>query len=349
MIRGQAGPGRGPPDGLPRQSPVLLVRVGAGGQCWYIRSLMAALQDMPASTPPVAEQRRDFQELRASGQRRGLSLAIGTGFAVSRDAIARLLMRLGVRPNHCTVAGFLLTCGAGFCLAIGAGHQSTIGEPVADVAASRWPAWVGLLIILAAAMDMLDGSIARLGNLSSRFGGFLDSTLDRVSDMVIYLGCAWYFAAAGNLTLVVLTVVCIINGTMISYVKARAETLIPDCSVGYWLRGERVAALLIASLSSHIPALLVQQATLPALTVWRRSVYTWKYLQAEESGRPAPHRGPLPGRLRFLAPWRYPRGSIPYDLVTGLNIAFLLFGPWVWPALYGQSDPLGAWWSAAAG
>jgi len=310
---------------------------------------MTTSNDNCTSSHQADGQRRDFGQLRASGERSGISLAIGMGFVVSRDATARFLIRLGLRPNHCTVGGSLFICGAGVCLAFGAGHQSPVGEPVAGVAASHWPLWAGLFVFLAAAMDMLDGSIARLGQLSTRFGGFLDSTLDRVSDMAIFLGCAWYFAAIGNLTYVVLAVMCIVNGTMISYTKARAETLIPDCSVGYWLRGERVAALLIASFSWHIPALLLQQAILPALTVNRRIVYTWQALRAEELDRPAPNRGPLTGALRYLAPWRFPRGSVPYDLVTGLNIAFLLFGPWVWPGLYGRSDPLRAWWNALAG
>jgi phosphatidylglycerophosphate synthase len=294
------------------------------------------------------DQPRDFRQLRASGGKPGIGVPIGMGFAVSRDALARFLIRMGLRPNHCTALGFVWTCAAGVCLALGAGHQSPVGEPISAVPISLWPVWAGVFLALAAAMDMLDGSIARLGNMGSRFGGFLDSSLDRVSDMVVYLGCIWYFAAAGNLTFVVLGVLCIIHGTMVSYAKARAETLIPDCSVGYWLRGERAAATLIGAFSSHLPALIVQQAVLPAFTVWRRGLYTWQYLRAEAAGKAAPNRGPLPGAWRHLAPWRFPRGSVPYDVVTGINIAFLLFGPWVWPALYGRADPLGDWWMSLA-
>jgi CDP-diacylglycerol--glycerol-3-phosphate 3-phosphatidyltransferase len=274
---------------------------------------------------------------------------IGRGFEVSRDATARFLIRLGVRPNHCTLLGTVFTCLAGICLAVGAGHQSTVGPPVDGVEASRWPWCVGAFLFLAAAMDMLDGAIARLARQSTRFGAFLDSVLDRVSDAAIFLGCAWYFAVLGNLTYTVLSFLCIINATMISYTKARAEALMPDCSVGYWLRGERVAAALICAFSAHIPTLLWQQATLPAFTWIRRIAYTRQFLRARQLNLAEPNRGPWRGAWGILTPWRFRRGTIPYDLVTASNIAFLLFGPWVWPVLYGREDPLRTWWSMLVG
>lgn len=287
-----------------------------------------------------------FDRLRDSGERSGMSLTIGMGFVRARDALARGMIRLGIRPNHCTLAGFFLTCGAGGCLALGAGHVSPIGPPVDGAAESYWPLAAGILIFLASAADMLDGSLARQGAMQSRFGELLDSSLDRLSDMALFLGIAWYFAAAGNLTYTILTMVGLCNWVLISYIKARAEDLIPDCSVGYWLRGERMAAVLIALLSSHCPALLWQQAIFPAFTVWRRMNYAGRVLRAQERGRPEPPRGPMPGALRFLAPWRSPRGSGPYDLVTGAHIAFLIFGPMIAPALYGASDPFRSWMSS---
>lgn len=295
-----------------------------------------------------ATQPSDFGALRSSGVRSGISLRIGTGFTVSRDALARWLLRLGVRPNHCTVAGFFVTVAAGVCLAIGAGHVSPWGKSVGGLRSSFWPLAAGALIFLSSAADMLDGSLARLGLMRSRSGALLDSTLDRFSDMAVFVGCVWYFAATGNLTYTVLAVVGLCNWVLISYVKARAEEMISDCRVGYWFRGERMAALLIAALCSHVPALLWQQAILPALTVLRRMVYAAGFLRAEEQGKALPHRGPFVGALRYLAPWRFPRGSIPYDIVTGLNIAYLIFGPWIWPALYGSADPLGDWWELVA-
>lgn len=117
---------------------------------------------------------------------------------------------------------------------------------------------------------MLDGAIARVGNMSSRFGAILDSTLDRFSDMAIFIGCTLHFVLTEevNLTLLVLAIVALCNSVLISYIKARAEEIVADCSVGYWLRGERFAAVLIGCATGHVIAVLWQLGVLNALTVW---------------------------------------------------------------------------------
>jgi len=277
------------------------------------------------------------------GEKPGVGLAIGKGFGVARDAVARWLIALGCTPNRVTAAGLIATCGAGLCLVLGAGHRLPWGASPADVPASWWPLGAAAMLFLAGAFDMLDGAIARLGKMRSAFGAVLDSTLDRFSDMAVYTGCAVHFALHGNLTYTVLAIAAMTNAYMISYVKARAENLLEDCSVGYWLRGERCGAMLIAAFCGHIPAALWQQATLPFLTVLRRIRYAAQALHAREDGRPAPRRGPLDGPGRFIALWRFPRGSLPYDLVTGFNILFLVAAPWVQPFFYGRGDPLGVW------
>ena len=257
--------------------------------------------------------------------------------------MARLLIRARVTPNSLTFVGFLLTVGAGYCLARGAVERVPYfrGE---DGPAGFWPLAAGVLLILAGACDMLDGAVARLGKLSSRFGAILDSSLDRFSDMAVYIGCLLYFAMRGNITYQVLAVVALCNAFLISYLKARAENIIPDCSVGYWARGERFAAILIGCLSGHVPAVLWQQAVLPFFTVLRRLGHAHQVVSAPGGRQRAPSRGPGPGWRVWLRPWRCPRGSIPYDLVTGFNIAFILFAPWVFPALLATgaaADPLG--------
>ncbi|MFW6133448.1 MAG: hypothetical protein ACOC8F_06080, partial [Planctomycetota bacterium] len=110
------------------------------------------------------------------------------------------------------------------------------------------------------------------------------------------------------------------NAQMISYAKARAEDFISTCSVGFWQRGERSAAVLIATFAGNLPALLVQQALLPALTVWRRVRHTQLTLRARE-GRPV---RPMPAWLDRLRIWRGPRMSPGYDCVVAANIAWLV-------------------------
>lgn len=283
----------------------------------------------------------DFDEFRRSGRGWGLGLWIGRGFCAARDAIARGLVAAGATPNAVTFAGFLATCGAGVCFAIGAGHvlpadgAPPAGTPPA-VPASWWPLYGAALIFLAAAFDMLDGAVARVGRLSSPFGAVWDSTVDRCSDLAIFMGCAGWFTLAANLTYVMLSFLAAAAALLTSYVKARSENLIDKCDAGYWQRGERVAAVLIAACAGHLPAMLWLLAVSPWLTVLRRL----RYVHAKMSGDGTEWQ---PGGLLYrLMIWRHPRGSAGYDLATGLNILFLIAGPWVWPFLYATSDPLGS-------
>jgi CDP-diacylglycerol--glycerol-3-phosphate 3-phosphatidyltransferase len=296
----------------------------------------------PAAATPEAD---DFRRLRESGRAAGLSKTIGGAFVAARDALARALVRAGVTPNRLTLLGFVVTCGAGYCLARGALQQVPYfysgSGPV-----GWWPLLAGGFLALAGAMDMLDGAVARVGNLRTRFGAILDSSLDRFCDMAIFLGCAWCFVQIGNLTGQLLAVLALCNAVLISYVKARAEAIIEDCSVGYWLRGERIAAMLIGCVSGHVLAALWQLALLSFLTVLRRLDYARRAAAALDCSRPVPSRGPEAGLLGALQLWRHPRGSIPYDVVTGLNIAYIIGAPWLWAVLLAQgpyADPLRRW------
>ncbi len=289
------------------------------------------------SATPSPATGKDFKRLRSEGHRSGSSHTIGMGFVRSRDGIARGLVRLGVTPNMLTLLGAMFTLVAAACLVPGASESWSSAR-----AAGRWPwpFWCAVALFLASACDMLDGAVARLGALSTPLGAVLDSSLDRFSDMAIYLAIAAHFTWRGNVTYSLLAMIALCNATLISYIKARSETLIADCSVGYWLRGERSAALLIAAFASHIPAVLWQQALLTAFTVWRRLYWTYEVLSAtERNGRP-PVAGPFTDWRRYLAAWRFPRGSVPYDLVTGANIAWIVFAPICWPAMLGIPDPV---------
>ncbi|MCE5278231.1 MAG: CDP-alcohol phosphatidyltransferase family protein [Planctomycetaceae bacterium] len=244
-------------------------------------------------------------------------------FIVQRDAIARFLVRLGVTPNMLTFAGMVVTAAAGACYALGAGHgyawRLGAGGP------SAWLLLAGAMMYLASACDMLDGAVARTGGKATRFGAFLDSTLDRYSDFMVFAGIAVYYARQGtpNATFVLLAMIAFFNAFMISYSRARAEDIIDKCTVGYWQRGERSAAILIGTLAYNIPAMVLQQAALPLLTVLRRISYTHAVLSGRTPQTDV-RQGSWWQRLRL---WRWPRMSVPYDLVTGLNIAWLIFAP----------------------
>ena len=266
----------------------------------------------------------------------GLSMGVGRGiafgFSTARDLVARGLIALGVRPNTLTLAGFACTLATGVFLAMGAGDRLTgtglWGEFLTrhnpeSIGLSAWNLWAAAGLFLCSACDMLDGAVARIGKLGSAFGAFLDSTTDRFSDFAIFVGIAIYYAWRGNVTFTLLAMVSICNGYAISYTRARAEDIIERCRVGYWQRGERTAAVLISVLAFNVPALLYQQAISPAFTAWRRIWYTHQVL-AGKTPREHPRGGTWFDRIQL---WKWPRMSLPYDVITALNIAFLIFAP----------------------
>ena len=259
--------------------------------------------------------------------------AIGFGFSTARDFVARGLIRVAVTPNMLTLLGVAFTLAAGACYALGGGASRLAwGLDAAPGAPNAYPFLAAWLLILASACDMLDGAVARIGNKATRFGAFLDSTLDRLSDFAVYAGIGLYYARQNpaNLTFVLGSMLAFFNAFMISYTKARAEDIIDSCRAGYWQRGERSAAILIATFSYNIPALLAQQALLPMLTVLRRMSHTWMVINGREPVRDI-RQAPWHIRIRL---WRWPRMTVPYDFVTALNIAWLILAP------VGNIDPL---------
>ncbi|MFH1420087.1 MAG: CDP-alcohol phosphatidyltransferase family protein [Planctomycetota bacterium] len=291
------------------------------------------------SKPTPQKTTGDFQRFGREGHRPGTSRAIGQAFCTARDFIARGLVALGVKPNTLTIAGFVATCGTAVCFFLGGSHSHTTA---AVSPAPPYLLYAAGFLILASAFDMLDGAVARIGNLATPFGAFLDSAVDRMSDAVVYIALIGHFLLIENLTYAVLAAVALTNALLISYTKARSENVIPNCGVGYWLRGERSAAILIAAFAGAVPAVLWQQAILPGFTVLRRIVWTHRVLAAKVASQPLPDPGTPTGPGRFLKPWRFPRGSLPYDLVTGINIAFIIATPHCHPFFGPAADPLRA-------
>ena len=251
-----------------------------------------------------------------------LGRAVAFGFSTARDFVARGLIRLGITPNVVTLAGLVFTVGAGVCFAIGT--RAPLGwtlDPHAP--ANAYQLLAAWLLIMSFGCDMLDGAVARIGAKGSTFGAFLDSTVDRFSDFAIYAGIAagYAWARPANVTFILLAMVAFLNGFMISYTRARAEDLIDSCSVGFWQRGERMAAVLFAALAHNMPALILQQAALPLLTVLRRMGHTRTVLAGK-----TPMTDPREGSwLRKLRIWEWTRMTVPYDAAVLINIAWLIF------------------------
>lgn len=179
--------------------------------------------------------------------------------------VADLFARAGIHPNILSMSGLLLSFAAGLIYA----HGSFF-----------WAAWV---VVLAGVCDTLDGRIARQTNKKSDFGAFFDSTLDRYSDMVVFIGLAYYFAGGraffnalqtgGNPETSPWTVMAIMfavaGSFMVSYTRARAEGLGMECKAGMMQRPERITLLVIGSLLGAIPVvgIVLLKLTLLALAI----------------------------------------------------------------------------------
>lgn len=197
-----------------------------------------------------------------------LTARIGAALARPLAALVRALARIS--PDVLTITGLALNgvaC-AFFAFAGGPGYVSPAMLRVG-----------GLVAIAGAVFDMLDGRVARLRGRETRFGAYLDSTMDRYSDALLYLGLMILYARLGETLLMVLVWVAAFGGFMTSYARARAESLIPRCTVGLMERPERVVLLILGALLNKMVAALWIIAVLSNITAIQRVIYTYVELK----------------------------------------------------------------------
>jgi CDP-diacylglycerol---glycerol-3-phosphate 3-phosphatidyltransferase len=182
-----------------------------------------------------------------------LSEAIGSWVRSKMLVVGRAFASIGITPNMATIIGLVLNVIVAVIL--GFGH----------------PIIAGVLLLLASAFDMVDGSIARATNTISKFGGFFDSTIDRYSEIVVYIGLLVWLNSEGanNLGSVLILVACT-GALMVSYARARAEALGYKASVGILARPERVILLaLCLIIKQPMWALWVLAVLTHVTAVWR--------------------------------------------------------------------------------
>ena len=137
----------------------------------------------------------------------------------------------------------------------------------------------GLVTLLASVFDMLDGRVARLRGRDTKYGAFLDSTMDRYSDLVLYMGLMILYARVDRTPQMVLVWVAAFGSFMTSYARARAESLIPRCDVGFLERPERIVLIILGALTNRMVAELWVIAVLSNVTAIQRVVYTYVELK----------------------------------------------------------------------
>jgi len=233
-----------------------------------------------------------------------LSKVVAGIFGFARDGIARAIIWAGILPNAVTLAGPVAL--ALIFIPFYAGNQRL----------------AGLLLIAAGAFDLLDGAVARISQRSTAFGAYLDSVVDRYSDFLMLFGMLIYVARhmePGQRTLYFFLWALSVVGTETTpYVRARAETLIPSCKVGFMERAERTVTVIIGALSGNLHISLWILAFFTNLIAIQRILYTRLKLREREP-------------LGKFALWLYPRLTAPHFTLCALLILSLIFGHYLVP------------------
>ncbi len=171
--------------------------------------------------------------------------------------------RIGLRPNSLTFIGTGISGVSAWALAVG-----------------HW-GWAAGLILLAGFFDVFDGAMARNCHKETVFGSFLDSVLDRYSDLVLLLGLLIFYGRREGILEQVLVSLAVLGTAVVPYARARAESLIPRCNVGILERPERILLLFLgAALPSVMPAILWILAIFTNVTVLQRVWFARRYLKS---------------------------------------------------------------------
>ncbi|MEP7198979.1 MAG: CDP-alcohol phosphatidyltransferase family protein [Chloroflexota bacterium] len=184
--------------------------------------------------------------------------ALTAGFMLR---VGARLGRTGLSPNVLTVIGFLAVAADSVVIALG------------------YLQLAGALLILALLLDSLDGAVARATNQLSAFGGFLDSTLDRWAEVAIFFGMAVALQRSGSALDLVFVYWAICGSLLVSYTRARAESIGVPCKEGFFTRFERVVVIIVGLLTTQLTIANGIIAALATFTAAQRVVFVWKETQ----------------------------------------------------------------------
>ncbi len=198
--------------------------------------------------------------------------AFGRACGVLLDAIVGWMALARINPNVLTVMGLVVNTVAALCFGYANGDNQR-----------RMFIYAGLVIIGSGFFDLVDGRVARATNSVTKFGGFFDSVVDRYSDASLFFGLLVFYARGNRFFYVVLTALVMISAIMVSYARARAESLIGSCRVGFLERPERLVLLILGALFNRMAPALWVIAVLSTITVIHRINYTYQRTKGMEA------------------------------------------------------------------
>jgi phosphatidylglycerophosphate synthase len=223
-------------------------------------------------------------------------------------AIIGVCAALRIHPNTLTLIGVLVNVIAAW--ALGYGHFILAGA----------------IMVVANIFDFIDGKVAHLLQLQSRFGAFWDSTLDRFSDLALLTGLIFLYSKLGRSDYVMVAALALIFSIMTSYTRARAESLVDRCKVGFMERPERIVLFMIGASTNRMAAVLWVVLALSVLAVANRIYYTYLALNR----LPMPTRDGIAGFFSRAFFWTDERATLSYDLWVIAILAFVWLTPPDW-------------------
>ncbi len=177
------------------------------------------------------------------------------------ELIIRTCVALRIHPNTLTFVGVLINFAAAWALGLG-----------------RF-VLAGVIMVVANIFDYIDGKVANELNAVSAFGGFWDSVIDRFSDLSLFIGLIYLYSSLHRTDYVIVTALAMMFAIMTSYTRARAESLIKKCKVGFMERPERIVLFMIGAFTNRMAAVLWVILVLSVFTVADRIIYTYRELR----------------------------------------------------------------------
>jgi phosphatidylglycerophosphate synthase len=265
---------------------------------------------VPSHADVVSAPREKPSPRRATAPRGRLTFTgiIGTICWLPLRAIIAICVALRIHPNVLTLVGVIINVGAGWALA---SRRFVLG---------------GIVMIVANIFDFIDGKVAHQLHLESRFGAFWDSTLDRFSDLALLTGLIFLYSKLGRSDYVLIAALTLIFSIMTSYARARAESLVAKCKVGFMERPERIVLFMIGAFTNRMAGVLWVILVLSVLAVANRIYYTYLAL----NDLPLPSKSGIRGAFNRAFFWTDERTTIPYDIWVIVILAFVWLTPPAW-------------------
>jgi CDP-diacylglycerol--glycerol-3-phosphate 3-phosphatidyltransferase len=241
-------------------------------------------------------------------------------------AIISTCVALRIHPNILTFVGVLINSWAAVHLAKGQFITA------------------GFIMIVANIFDFIDGKVAiELGEVS-KFGGFWDSVIDRFSDIALFIGLIYLYSSMARTDYALVASLAMMFALMTSYTRARAESLIDKCKVGFMERPERIVLFMIGAFTNRMAGVMWVILVLSIFSVADRVILTYRVLEGRGEGREGLRGAPLPARMLWNAFfWTFERATWQYDVMVIAILVFVWLMPpdWIADPMAHGLGPLG--------